>query len=41
MDIVLQNVTEAKYMGVWLSSNLDRDHQIGTEMNKVNTPVLH
>ena len=42
MDTVLQNVTKAKYLGVWavwLSSNLDWDHQIGTATNKANTSL--
>ena len=39
MDTVLQNVTKAKYLGVWLSINLDWDHQIGTATNKANTSL--
>ena len=39
MDTVLQNVTKAKYLGVWLSSNIDWDHQIGTVTNKANTSL--
>ena len=39
MDTVLQNVTKAKYLGVWLSSNLDWGHQIGTATNKANTSL--
>ena len=39
MDTVLRNVTKATYLGVWLSSNLDWDHQIDTATNKANTSL--